>query len=62
MILSSCENHTQQQQQKLERLVPYMYLDQQKKNIDSAVLKWSWWGQQYKEIRNNDQAIEKESK
>lgn len=30
MILSSCENHTQQQQQqKLERLVLYTYLDQQ---------------------------------
>lgn len=25
-------------------------------------IKWSWWGQQYKEIRNNDRAIEKESK
>lgn len=29
MILSSCENHTKQQQQKLERLVLYTYLDQQ---------------------------------
>lgn len=56
-IVKLSENYTKQQQQKLERLVLYTYLDHW-----LGCIKWSWWGQQYIEIRNTDRAIEKESK
>lgn len=62
-IVKLSENYTKQQQQKLERLVLYTYLDQQEWTLTRLYkMKWVKWGQQYKENWNNDRAIEKESK